>query len=246
MDALEVGPDKRRGPPPEVSRGNGPWKGAATLRADTDGNGTGPGSAVSTPRPSRPIEVSRGILEPKHFAKCLGGPALLYLKFISETAFGETRWRNGAWVSSVILAAELGVLARTLRRWLRALEADEYIRVQRHVRRGCRITLRHRIWYFQGKAVKAVPRPDKYVQQPDKYVQQPDTFVRLTPTEAASGAGFVLPSSVDSPSVDSPSKRNPLNQEAKTPGVPTPRQVLASVAGVFSPSAPNVKTKRHP
>jgi hypothetical protein len=113
--------------------------------------------ADAPPHPGRPIEVSPGILEPKHFAGKLGSAALLYLKFVHETAFGDTRWRSGAWVPKGALASVVGVNVWRLRRWIDELEEGEYIRVQRGAG-GWRITLRHRIWYRMGKPIKAVHR----------------------------------------------------------------------------------------
>lgn len=121
---------------------------------DPDTDVTPTPTAPSTPHPGRPSEVSPGLYDAKHFQTCLGGPALLFLKFVHETAFGDTRWRSGAWIAKSELRGELGVSAWLVRVWVAALERDGYIRVGRS-QKGYRITLSKRIWYRNGKPIVA-------------------------------------------------------------------------------------------
>lgn len=122
---------------------------------DTDVTKTGPDP--SRPHLGRPIEVSRGIIETKHFGSCLGGPTLLYLKFLAETPFTDPRWRNGKWTSKTALAEETGRSVKLIRKWVAALEADGLIHVRRGLK-GYRITLSKRIWYRHGKPFISRPK----------------------------------------------------------------------------------------
>lgn len=106
----------------------------------------------------RPLEVSPGAFDPKHFAGALASPAgLLFWKLVHETAFGSLAWRRGAWVSSEQLKSETGAPARTIRDWIAALErvpddpkvGGPYVRVERGPR-GFRIRLIRRRWYKGG------------------------------------------------------------------------------------------------
>ena len=102
------------------------------------GNPRAPHRIAVVPAESSPqrVEVSAGLLEPRHLAAI--GPALgLYLVLIAWKPYGTPFVRGGRPVPLWTLCAATGDAERTIRAHLRRLEAHGYIAAE-HVNRGPR------------------------------------------------------------------------------------------------------------